>query len=38
LAKALALLCQNADDIRIVVGGKSYGPEEFERLPVEPCE
>ena len=35
LAKAVELLCQNADDVHIVVDGKSYTPQEFDRLPVD---
>lgn len=35
LEVALALLCQNADDVHIVVDGKSYTPQECERLPTE---
>jgi hypothetical protein len=34
LAKALALICADADDVCIVVDGRSYSVEEFEQLPV----
>jgi hypothetical protein len=34
LEKAMELLCQDADNVQIVVDGKSYSPLEFERLPV----
>jgi hypothetical protein len=33
LVKALELMCQDADDVQIVVDGKSYSPNEFQRLP-----
>lgn len=35
LAKALALICADADDVCIVVDGRSYSAEEFEELPVD---